>query len=43
MQLSPTPIGIKPKIHKVVPANKDWTLRATYVEVYFQFFKRVKN
>jgi len=33
MQLSPTPTGIKPKLHKITPANKDWTLKATYVEV----------
>jgi Kinesin motor domain len=33
MQLSPTPTGIKPKIHKIAPANKEWSLRATYVEV----------
>jgi len=33
MQLSPTPTGVKSKIHKVPPSNKDWTLRATYVEV----------
>jgi hypothetical protein len=33
MQLSPTPTGVKPKIHKSPPSNKEWTLTATYVEV----------
>ena len=33
MQLSPTPTGVKSKLHKITPANKDWSIRATYVEV----------
>jgi hypothetical protein len=36
MQLSPTPTGVKSKLHKIVPANKDWSIRATYVEVTFE-------
>lgn len=34
MQLSPAPVAAKPRMHKIVPTNKDWTLKATYVEVY---------
>jgi len=34
MQLSPNPVSAKPRMHKIVPTNKDWTLKATYVEVY---------
>ena len=41
MQLSPVPAGIKPKMHKIVPSNKDWSLKATYVEVHIN--KRVSN
>src|SRR5947207_7059171 len=33
MQLSPTPTGVKSKLHKITPTNKDWSIRATYVEV----------
>jgi hypothetical protein len=35
MQLSgvPAPAGVKPKMHKIVPTSKDWSLKATYVEV----------
>ena len=44
MQLSPTPTGIKPRIHKPPPSNKDWSLRATYVEVLsiFNFILNVR-
>src|SRR5579871_3649860 len=37
MQLSPPPASMKPKLHKIAPANKDWILKATYVEVYDWF------
>jgi hypothetical protein len=35
MQLSgvATAPGTKPKMHKIVPTSKDWSLKATYVEV----------